>query len=520
VSLTKPALFEMVGYKPKTVEVCDFHNATARFRVISAPARTSKSYAASYEALFHVFPEYEKLDGKWMPKQLENGQDKRIWIVGPDYKTIKEFDYLWTELVMKRNRKDNLLGKFYSIRQKMNSPHQGNMRLILEFGKDRNGEPVRTYIDGKSATNPESLQGEQVYLAILSEAAELEEKVWTRYLGTRCKYVIAPTTPKLRAEWLKKIIEDGERDESLSIASFHFTGASNPHYDWELFEIEKKKAASRSVTGVAEDDPWFAEQFLGMWTGADERLLPFRAEPFAGLPSHVVDQVPVWASESKTFVSMDYGYSDACVALFWAVGPMERLCVLAEIYDKEITSYEFVKRIEALITLLGIKPAYFAGDPKQPQLARIMQDRGLPVWNIDKKAQADRAAGGQALVDALSINPLTDETRLSIVSDKAGLGYGCPSLIRELRLLRKRTGPNMREWSDASVVGEDHGFDAMRYGIMTRPRPSAMTRMGGLAAYFRDRARAGNRSPQAAVRSLVGASPSMAGTHLESRAAS
>lgn len=462
----------MVGYAPRTQAVADFHNSPARFRIISAPARTSKSYSAAYDVLEAVFPDYEEAeDGKHYPVPLPTG-DRHLWIVGPDYKTIKEWDYLWRELVSRGNHNGLRALYRYTIETKANSPQQGNMRLVLSFGKSRTGEDVRTVITGKSATNPESLQGEQVHVALLSEAAELDAVIWERYLSTRCRHVIAPTTPKLKAAWLKKLIDDGAADPSLSIESFHFDGKANPHYDWELFKIERKKAASRVVSGRADDDPWFAEQFLGSWTGEDERAIPFYEKPLAAHPGHVRDALPAWFAGSKTFVSVDYGFDDAAVALFWAIGPHDQLAIFAEVYERKMTTQRFVELVLAKCRALGVRPSYFTGDPKQPQIAAIYAERGIAVFPMDKRAQADRAAGGQMLVDALSVNPATGEPGLVVVSERAGEGFGAPFVIREWNNLRRKRGTAAGEWSTGAIVGADHAFDAARYGIMTRPKPA------------------------------------------------
>jgi len=472
----KAGIFAMLGYKPRTAEVARFHNSEARRRIASAPARTSKSYSAAYELISHAIPEWyvEKETGKFAGW----GESRWIWLIGPDYKTIKEWDYIWRELVDRRAQ--NGLGSFYQVETRSNTPQHGNMKLVLNFGTSITGEPCRVVIEGKSATNRESLQGEQVYLALFSEAAEIDEIVWERYMRTRTKYALFPTTPKLSAEWLKNMIDAGEADPALSTETFQYDGYANPNYDWDLFEIEKIRAGSRSLTGRAEDDPWFAEQFLGQWTGQDERALPFRKTSFGQYPAHVIDELPPWVRDedgnvfARTIVSCDYGYSDSCVALIWAIGEREHYVVLGEVYEKQITTYDFVERIRAKCEELKVSPAYYVGDPKQPQIADIMRRRGLPVWDVDRKAMADRAAGFTALVDALSIDPISMVPRMRFASEVVGKGFGCPKAIREVSMLRRKQGTNAKEWSEGALIGDDHATDALRYGIQSRPRPAAM----------------------------------------------
>jgi len=515
--LAKDKFFRLVGYNARTPEVAAFHASPARTRITHAPARTSKSYSAAHEAMYHCFPPWEVVDGKHCFIREPTGE-RRVWLVGPDYKTIKEWDYLWWQLVVQRRK--NPLGKLYKLTQKANSPQQGNMRIVMEFPADRHGDPVQVVIEGKSATNPESLQGEQVYLAVLSEAAELDEKVLARYLGTRCRYVIAPTTPKLSAEWLRRLIDDGEAHSELSIASFQFTPYANPQYDWELYWIEHQKAESRAIGKIATApnghdcfadlsactagrDPWFAEQFQGQWTGADERLLPFG-------PQHILDIIPEWTCNARHFVSCDYGFSDAAVALFWAVGERESFVLLGEVYERQITATDFVEKVHERARQLGLRPDYFVGDPKQPQVARLMRDRGLPVWDVDKRAMTDRAAGFHAIVDALALDPLTSTPRLRIVSEKAGAPFGCPSTIREFKTLRRKADTASKEWSTGAVVGDDHAVDATRYGIMTRPQPKSLAPDDEIRRYVESLRRRAARTPTLQpMGRLVGGAPQM-----------
>jgi len=514
-TLGKGKVFALAGYQPLTAEVVAFHSSKARTRIAHAPARTSKSYAAAHEAYYHCFPSFEKLpSGKWAFEREPTG-DRRIWLVGPDYKTIKEWDYLWWHLVVQKRRTP--LGRFYRITTKANSAQQGNLKIVMEFPPDKNGDTPRVIVEGKSATNAESLQGEQVYMAVLSEAAELDEKILGRYLGTRSKYVLAPTTPKLSADWLRKLIEDGEAHPELSIESFRFTPYANPEYDWDLYWIEHAKAESRCAGKIlttprghdcfadlaacaASSDPWFAEQFQGQWTGADERLLPFGAQ-------HVLDTVPDWCRSARVFVACDYGYSDASVGLFFAIGERDHLVILSEVYERQTTATEFVGKIREKAKAIGARPDYYVGDPKQPQIARLMRDRGLPVWDVDKRAMADRAAGYHALIDAMSLDPVTRTAKLRVVSEKAGEPFGCPQTIREMKNLRRKIGGSALEFSTGAVIGSDHAVDCCRYALQTRPQLKSIEPDTEMRRYLASlRRRAAHAAPPPLGR-LVGGAP-------------
>jgi hypothetical protein len=94
MQLNRDHIFKALKYEPRTQDVWDFHNSKARVRIICAPARTSKSWASGQEISYQGLPLFEKRKGKWMPIQ-----DRLSWIVGPDYNTNKEFQYVYQNIV-------------------------------------------------------------------------------------------------------------------------------------------------------------------------------------------------------------------------------------------------------------------------------------------------------------------------------------------------------------------------------------------------------------------------------------
>jgi len=439
--LPKAAVFEAMGYKIYADEVKRFHESKAHIRIPTAPARSSKSYSAAPEVVYRALP-HRPLVGSLQ------------WIVGTDYPTNKEFQYVWSYLVEQRERWS--MGSVpISIEKAQNNPQNGSMIIVIDWGKGPHGR-ARAIIEGKSSTNERALQGEHVTQAVLSEAAEHPERIWTKYLSTRSTHAIFPTTPKPHAEWLHQMVEMGEKDPSLSIESFTFPPHANPYYDAERFERERKKAERRADSGNAEDDPYFAEQFLGKWVYYTGMVLPLKDK-------NVVTLDEGWLENARLFVSCDFGYEDACVALFWALLPSGALIVFDEIYERHLTTFQFVDRIASKLSGREKNFVYATGDPKQPQVARYLTEFGLKVIDVNKKAQVDRAVGHRRLVDLMTIDPAKEHPMLFIAQDR------CPKTLAEWRHLRYR--PGMRdEYGSAALEGDDHAYDAARYFVMTRPQ--------------------------------------------------
>jgi hypothetical protein len=440
--IPKPVVFDTIGYQCFAEEVKAFHDSDAFVRIVEAPARTSKSYSAAPEFVFRALP-HKPLLGSLQ------------WIVGTDYETNKEWQYVWKYLVEEQDRW-TMGGQKMNIEKAHNNPGNGDMLIVIDWGRGPHGR-AKAIIQGKSSNNEKALQGEHITQIGLSEAADHDRRIWEKYLRTRYTWAIFPTTPKQDGLWLKEMIDQGKADPSLSTETFHFPPKANPYYDFEKFKREEKKAASTWETGRAEDDPYFAEQFLGRWTMYTGRVLPM-------YDRNLVTFDPTWLEVSKVFVSVDYGYEDACVALFWAVLPSGALLIFDEIYERHLTSQEFVEKIGEKLVGIEHRVAYVCGDPKQPQVARYMADYGLSVIDINKRAQVDRAVGHRRLVDLLSVDPDRGHPMLYLAEDR------CPKTIAEWNRLRYREGFS-NEYGATALKGPDHAFDAARYGVMTLPEP-------------------------------------------------
>ena len=440
--LPKPAVFEAMGYEMFADEVKAFHESEAHTRIVAAPARSGKSYSAAPEVVHRAMPH------RPLVSSLQ-------WLIGTTFETNKEWSYVWEKLIDERERW-TMGGKTLNIEKAQNNPQNGNMLIVIDWGRGPYGR-AKAIIEGKSSTNEKALQGEHVTQWVQSEAADHDRRVWEKYGAQRSTWAIFPTTPKPGAEWLRDLVEMGEKDPSLSIDSFTYPPHANPLYDHALFVREKKKAANRSPTGRAEDDPYFAEQFLGHWVYYTGMVLPFGAQ-------NRVQMDDAWLESCQIYISCDYGYSDACVALFWALMPSGAFLLYDEIYSRKMLTHEFVEQIAKKLEGHESQLVYATGDPKQPQVADYMNRYGLNVIDVDKKAQADRAVGHRRLVDLMSVDPGTNHPMLFVAEDR------CPKTVTEWKHLRYRE--KMSDEYGASAFDakcDDHAYDAARYFAMTRP---------------------------------------------------
>jgi hypothetical protein len=440
----KQVWMRKVGYEAHAQEVVDFHNSDAPVRIACAPARTSKSWSAAHDVIAYCMP-------------TDPPCDVLGWVIGPNFNTNKEFQYLWDLFVVGRD-----LVPEACIKRAMNNPRNGDMEINIEipFGKKKH----RVMIHGLSAQNEKVLQGEEVTFAILSEAAEHPEHILSKYIGTRTWKILLPTTPKQQAAWLRELAEQGEADGSLGIDSFTFPFKSNPTYNKERYERERRKAEIRAKKEIgpnatATDDPYFAEQFEGRWVYYTGRALPFSRN------RHVISPDKVDFVGCRIGVSVDYGYEDPSSAGFWCVMPNGILVRFDEIYERHLSTQKFVGRITEKLEKLGMEADLVSGDPSRPEVSKMMLEAGLPVVVIDKNAQRDRAAGHRRLVDLLSEGPKEGFPGLYVTSN-------CKHTISEFEHLRYKEGFR-DEYGTTALVGADHAFDDARYFVMTRPAPHA-----------------------------------------------
>jgi hypothetical protein len=443
-----------LGYKCYANEVKAFHESEAPVRIVSAPARTSKSWTSAHDTLVYGMP-------------TEPLCDSLHWSIGPTYDTNKEFDYWWQRLVEERQK--FAVGKsVYRITRAQNNARNGDMEIVIEHGRDASGHMCRAVFEGKSATNEKSLQGEEVTTATLSEAAEHPSHILPKYVSTRAWKTILPTTPKQSGAWIRDLISKGRGDKTLGIESFDFPYYANPLYNKERLRREHDLAVIRAREEIgphatAEDDPYFAEQFLGKWVYFTGRVLPFNEA------RHVLRDDPDELETASKFVSVDYGYEDESVALFWAIYETGILHIFDEIYCKHLVTQKFVDGIREKIDVLK-NVSYATGDPRQPQVAALMRDAGLPVFTMNKRAQSDRAAGMRRLIDLLTAGPYQQEGS-GVIYPGIYVSARCVETINEWNTLRFREGMR-NEYSPGSFAGKDHATDAARYGVMTRPAPS------------------------------------------------
>lgn len=180
---------------------------------------------------------------------------------------------------------------------------------------------------------------------------------------------------------------------------------------------------------------------------------------------HVVDPYEIPLHWPK-FRSADYGYGSMTAVLWFAVNPdTEQLVVYRELYINKTTAVDLASLILGLETgeqvqygILDSSLWHQRGD-RGPSLAEQMIIRGCK-WRPSDRSKGTRVSGKNEIHRRLQIDERTGEPGLVFFRDT------CKNIITELPILPL----DKKNPEDVDTkISYDHGYDALRYGIMSRP---------------------------------------------------
>lgn len=175
----------------------------------------------------------------------------------------------------------------------------------------------------------------------------------------------------------------------------------------------------------------------------------------------------VSARDLEAFGSCDWGWNSPGVHLWWLCLPDGRLHIVREYKFQGQTAEQVGKQIHDTTKQLGLeKLRYIACDPAMWQktgagrgesIAETLMRLKLPV----RKSDNDRFLGWMRVHELLRTHPDCEGPWLTV-------DPGCRYLIRTLpAMVQDKNDPD-----DLDSSKDDHAVDALRYGAMSRPRPT------------------------------------------------
>ena len=181
---------------------------------------------------------------------------------------------------------------------------------------------------------------------------------------------------------------------------------------------------------------------------------------------HVIDPFDIPHSWVR-FRACDYGYGSTTAVLWFAVTPAEQVVIYRELYVSKVTASDLADLV--LEAEEGEKIRYGVLDSSLwhnrgdtgPSLAEQMIIKGCR-WRPSDRSRGSRLAGKNEVHRRLQVDEFTNEPRLVFFNT-------CRNIINELPSLPLDKN-NPEDIDTKSPI--DHGYDALRYGLMTRPRSS------------------------------------------------
>ena len=181
---------------------------------------------------------------------------------------------------------------------------------------------------------------------------------------------------------------------------------------------------------------------------------------------HVIEPFNIPNSWAK-FRACDYGYGSWTGVVWFAVSPSEQLIVYREMYVTKVTATDLADMIleaeagDGTIRygVLDSSLWHKRGDTG-PSLAEQMIMKGCR-WRPSDRSKGSRVSGKNEIHRRLQVEEFTEEPQLVFFST-------CTNCIAQIPSLPL----DKRNPEDVDTNAEDHLYDALRYGIMTRPRSS------------------------------------------------
>jgi len=180
---------------------------------------------------------------------------------------------------------------------------------------------------------------------------------------------------------------------------------------------------------------------------------------------HVVEPFDIPNSWPR-FRACDYGYGSYTGVVWIAVAPDEQLIVYREMYVSKVLATDLADLIlqteseeKIRYGVLDSSLWHKRGDTG-PSLAEQMIVRGCR-WRPADRSKGSRVSGKNEIHRRLQVDEFTEQPRMVIFNN-------CKNLISQLPAIPlDKNNPE-----DVDTKSEDHLYDALRYGVMTRPKSS------------------------------------------------
>jgi len=245
------------------------------------------------------------------------------------------------------------------------------------------------------------------------------------------------TNPEGPHHWLKENYID--REQELSLRSFHFKLEDNPALDHTFIENLKQE-----YSGV-----WYQRYINGLWVLAEGLIYDMFERDL-----HVVEEIP---DLKQTWVGIDYGTSNPTAFVLVGMGKDNKLYIIDEFYhagdDMSTSKTDAEYSVELQRWLAGWEPRWIFIDPSAKSFrTQLWRDRSqCPAFQNIAKGNNEVLDGIRKVSSLLSTGNLMVHNR-------------CENVIREFGAYS--WDPKAQErGEDKPLEKNDHTMDAVRYVV-------------------------------------------------------
>ena len=426
--IDKAAFFRKIGYTPHSAAQWAFHTSKARFRFPCCGRRFGKSTMAAKDL---------------EPELFKRGK-AYYWIVAPTYDLgEKEFRVIWDDLIVNRQ-----LGLMKEIKKAYNK-RSGDMYIEFPWG-------VR--LEVRSASHPETLVGEGLSGAIMSEAAKHSKQTWERFirpaLSDKRGWATFPTTPEGH-NWYYQLWLLGKSDEFPYFESWRFPSWDNPvvypggRTDPEILLLEKTTTPEWFDQEIGADFSSFTGRIYGEF---DEET---------HVKSHKFN--PAW----KNYIAFDWGFTNPLAAVEFQIDPWDNIYVWRLHYKSMTILSDHLNIMRNREQPPGYHITCTFGDAADPEAAaEVSRDFApciaMPEAKSNWRQGIDRVKGFLKLQQV----GLLDEFGTPMVRPKLFVDPSCTDLIYEFNNYRAPEGSSVKSPREIAMGIDDHALDALRYGLV------------------------------------------------------
>lgn len=235
----------------------------------------------------------------------------------------------------------------------------------------------------------------------------------------------------------------------------------------------------RFIPAKLEDNPYLTqtEDYMNMLLGLPDKLrkmwLEGRWDIIEGAAFeefdpdiHVIPSFDIPTGWIK-FRSCDWGFSQPHCVLWMAVDYENNIFVYREMYGKGLTADVFARKVRQLEADEHIhygvmdSSVWSRRGDIGPPIPEIMRLNGC-LWRPSDRSPGSRKSGKMEVHRRLRVfeDPIT-----GIPTSKIKIFSTCRNLIRTLPVLPL----DDNDLEDVNTRADDHAYDALRYGVMSRP---------------------------------------------------